>query len=729
MGYQRMIYANAKASVVAMGIVLSALVLSPTPASALCVNGGTGSVTVADSPAGQQNIGSNANCTVDAGGSISTVNILTDGILATDNNTITNNGRISTTNDFSAGILAFDSNTIMSDGTILTFGDFSPGIQVDDNNSITINGHVSTTGFASAGVDALDNNTIINNGNISTTNDFAGGIFAFDSNTIIGDGTISTFGDFAPGIQVDDNNSITINGRVSTTGFASVGIDAFDNNTITNNGSLSTSGDDANAIDANDGNVITNHGVVRTTGDRSDGLNANDNSTIVNTGTVSVSGVLSDAVDVDNNSTVINSGLLRSIRDNAIEFDGTNNNLVLLPGSIIIGGLEVDEPGNTLTVSRGLSLIYTFTDNVPTTINTFGAPIAVNGLRVAVLDSTVQAQRDEVLADLTNGIFNSVHARLNGAGGRAANGFSGIQADMAPIMQLGGGTRMNLATSDVTPGSTNTTSGFWAQAFGGVGDEDATALTPGFEHELVGGIAGVDGMIMPGIRLGAFGGAAHANLETDLETAKFVSDSHFVGFYASTNRNGWFAHVMLTAGQSDFDNSRDVLNNLVSTGTQTARANYDGTFISPEFTVGTASSLDVGFTIEPSVRARFAYLSVDGYSESGAADGLRVGDQKISLWQGRAQLAFVYTSETGRFAPRIGIEGRTSDNDAISAVLIGQAISFNPGGDDDEISGFIGATATSYFGRSVSAFVDGEIHRDDDGLARVETRAGVTVAF
>jgi len=87
------------------------------------------------------------------------------------------------------------------------------------------------------------------------------------------------------------------------------------------------------------------------------------------------------------------------------------------------------------------------------------------------------------------------------------------------------------------------------------------------------------------------------------------------------------------------------------------------------------------------------------------------------------------SSGVGTLSPRVGVEAWSSDNDKVSATLLGQAISFNPGGDDDEVTGFVGVTGTTNLGYGATAFVDGEIHAGEDGLARTEARGGVKVVF
>ena len=365
------------------------------------------------------------------------------------------------------------------------------------------------------------------------------------------------------------------------------------------------------------------------------------------------------------------------------------------------------------------------TPSLPNTIN-IGAPFAISGTQLAVLDTTAFAQQDELLADLTGGIFNSIHARLAGGGAASFNSVSAMQVGMSPMML--GGAMMNLGAAESATEAPQATPGVWADVFGGLRNDDATATTFASDTQYFGGVAGIDGRLMPGVLVGAFGGAARSTLDVALNGEAIEADSFFGGGYASFRGNRSFAHVMITAGTSDYDSNRRIANNLVAGGLETASASYDGAFISPEVTIGT--TLEVGgFTIEPSARGRYAFLSLDGYTETGSAANLTVGDQDVSLWLGRMQIAFPFATEQVTFAPRVGVEAWTSDNDNVSAVLLGQAIAFAPGGDDSQVTGFIGATATTRLSASASAFLDGEVHAGDDGLTRSEARAGVKVNF
>lgn len=522
---------------------------------------------------------------------------------------------------------------------------------------------------------------------------------------------------------VEEGASIVVNAPVAR------GIDAVTGNTIVNNGLVAVTGNDSTGISVRDvGNTVTNTGTVTASGISANGIFVFNNNTVTNTGTISVSGDFSRGIIADDGNTIVNSGLIHAPDSEAIVFRGAGNSLVLQPGSVIVGQLSFSA-NNALTVGNGMSLVYTFSNQLPGTINANGAPVVVNGNQVAVLDTTTLSKTDEMIADLSGGIFNSVHARLNGAaGGAPANGFSGFGLGASPSMQLGGGSMMNLSSNDVSPSTSDSRSAFWAQAFGGVRDDAGDATTMASDHRLTGGIGGIDGMVLPGLRLGAFGGGAHADVKTKLNTQDLSNESYFGGLYASMQRRSWFAHVILTAGRSDYETSRVVGNNTVAAGLQTATASFDGTFVSPQVTLGTSFRIG-GIEIEPSVRGSYVNLSVDGYSETGAADALSIGEQDISLWQGRAQIALPMRSAAGVFAPRFGVEGWSSDNDTVSAVLIGRAVSFDPGGSSDQITGFFGATASTQLGANVSAFIDGEVHAGDDGFLHSEARAGLTARF
>ncbi len=261
--------------------------------------------------------------------------------------------------------------------------------------------------------------------------------------TVLPDATVSA--NFAEGIRLNSNdNTITNNGTISTTD--GTGIYARARNTIVNSGTISTTGLGANGILVQDpGNTIINSGTISTTGNGAYAINLADNSnTVVNSGTILTAGNGATGINASSpDSTITNSGLIQVTgSSDAIRLGSAHSTLNLQPGSVIIGGLNFTT-GNALTVDNGLSVALTFNNKLPATITTSGAPFAVSGNQVAVVDPTAFSQQDEMLADLTSGIFNSIHARLTGTAASSSAGFAG--------MQLGAGSMMHLGSTDHQP--------------------------------------------------------------------------------------------------------------------------------------------------------------------------------------------------------------------------------------------------------------------------------------
>lgn len=541
-----------------------------------------------------------------------------------------------------------------------------------------------------------DNSSVVNSGDVGV------GILTFGAssgivNTGLGGSVVSTAGKYSPIF-----NSGYVGSWLETKG---------DNSDVINTGSIgrvSTRGSDSK---------IFNHGSVAT-GITTRGANAD----ITNSGTAQT--ITTDG----DHSSVTNFGSVGAgSTADGIYITGLDPTLTLLSGSVIQGALDLSGAGTrTLNIGPGLSIAYTF-DNGPSVINTEGAPYAHVGNQVVVVDKAGTAplgQTDDMLADLTGGVFNAVHSRLSHSGSRHQS--ASVTSVMGGKMSLG----MPVSPLDDTPASPSVSykATAWGQAFGAysrqkIGSANATAV-----HNFSGGIMGIDRWVAPGLRIGGFGGGTQGDLKTPFNVHDVDTESYFGGAYASFTRRDWFARVLITAGRSTYESERDVANNLVTGGMQTASASYGGTFVSPELAIGTSWTLG-RFAIEPSARVRYAHMSLGGYTETGALGNFTVADRDVSLWLGRAQLAVPIATDWGTFAPRIGIEAWSSDNGAISASLLGQAVSFDPGGSDHEATGFVGSTTTAKLAGNVSLFFDNEVHFAGHGLARAESRASLKIRF
>jgi hypothetical protein len=192
--------------------------------------------------------------------------------------------------------------------------------------------------------------------------------------------------------------------------------------------------------------------------------------------------------------------------------------------------------------------------------------------------------------------------------------------------------------------------------------------------------------------------------------------------------------MAVTLGYADYDRERMVANNLVAGGLQTASADYDGWFVSPELTL-TRPFWPAGFRLEKSVTLRYAGLFLDGFTETGAAAPLTVKDRDIHVGQARAQIAMPLTHSNddggqSRLLLKGGIEARTQFGDRdVSGTLLAQSIVFNPGGEERVIGGFAGLSAEHITanGMVFHATIEGLI--EDDDSTQVSGKAGVKFRF
>lgn len=613
------------------------------------------------------------------------------GIAAWDNNTVSNSGTIITNGISADGINGRDNNRLGNRGTIITYGDDSYGMAGRYNNFIANQGAITTSGVDGYGIYTWDNNSVTNNGRITTSGYNGDGMDTGDGNTIINNGTITTSGDIADGIDSNDGNTIINNGTVSISGDSDMfgeasGIEGDNNNTIINNGFIRTSGDLSPGILTIDGdnNSITNNSTITTTGDESDGIVVRDDSVVVNTGTIRVSGFDSWAVYAENGNTITNSGTLISIQSNAILLDGDYNSVNLLGDSVIQGYIELTEATNSFNYGNGLNTALTFTGNLPGTINTHGMPYAISGMLVATVDTTGFAMEDEIVTDISDCGHNGIGLRLDRVRSAA-----------------GGGT--------------------WGNLCGNLRQQQDSGTAVKANHLLGGIVFGRDQSLTSGRRLGWMLGLSTSRVEVQYDAQEIDIKSLFGGIYGGRSFTGGnFIDMSLLAGYADHNSDRHVVNNLVSGGLQTARADYDGYFISPGIRIGTNTQW-FGHRLQPSLDIRYAGMHLEGYRESGSASDVTADDRTLHTLSARAKLSFfsefqVDNGRTLRQESYIGLAGRTNlGKDDADIELLGNNIEFDYGGTDSSlglIAGFNATLGGKEGGERIVAGFDGQLDRD-----------------
>ncbi len=690
-------------------LAVAASIVTMIPASAACPPG----VTPGESPAGPQTIGSGSECTVEQGASIETTGDDEDGIHSVDGNTIVNHGAITTTGSEARGIFAEEDNTIVNHGLVSTTGAAS-GIEVYDGNSIINHGTVSTAWEYREAILAEDDNTIVNHGIVSTTGSEATAVQVSDDNILTNTGLITTTGDDAFGIQASSGNVITNSGAIRVTG---IGIDAWYDNTIINTGLIEIT-DIRTAVDVYDGNTITNSGTIRTTANYSWGIAADDDNVINNSGLIATVGESSDALTVLSGNTINNSGAIVADGPDsvAVSLRQGKNTLNLLQGSRIVGLIEFRETrpeeeeeneyaDNSVTLGRGENWLMSFNEDprLSNSLDTSGAPTAFlnGGLTVATFDAaaTVFGAEADALSDLTNTINATLHHRLTAG---------------------------------------NPTTYLWAQGFGAKrnGGEDD-------DNSLAGGMAGFSTPLSSFARGGLFAGYVDGSIESGSagsvgdNSQRHVIDqqSWFAGAYGRAFWGQAFADVIVTAGETDNDSTRRILNNLALNGVEFARGSYDGWFVNPELTVGMEIPYGASSKLVPSASVGYAGLFLDGLTEAGSQATINLESRDIELINGRLQLEMRTSGETStgpwQTAVRAGVRGRSNiGDDSLSGVLaVTTAFDVALESGDDAVAGFVGGDLTFSVWPGSQVFAGGEAALEDGGDTVFTGRAGWALKF
>ena len=644
-------------------------------------------------------------------GTITTSGRDAHGILAVDASTrIENRGTIKTTGQLGNGMTSQgDNNQIINGGTISTAGNSGVGISSSGANANIRNSHtISTTGDFSVGIFSEGANDIIrNSGKIDTTGMEAYGIVANGPGAqITNSGVVFTTSMLADAIVSDEADArIDNRGAIITIGLLASGIRSEGAGAeIANSSVIVTSGMQAHAVYTTGDDVrITNSGTIATTGSRAQGIvSTGAGARIDNSGAIVVSGsqalaILSSGAD----SQVTNSGRIFSDQFTAITFFGAQDNvLTLKTGSVIGGAITFGGGADTLVVDRGISLVYTF-DKAPETLGAGGAPVAVSGARVAVLDPTTLAAEDVAFADLTGGISSAVTGRLSGL--RHTDGAK-------PHRDA------------------------WIQGFGGFREPTGGGAATETDSRVAGVVSGMDVPVSASARAGFFLGGSGGEIANGSNTQKTTIDSVFGGAYASTAFGSTAFDFVFTAGYSDYDRERQVGNNLAVGGIEQATAGYGGMFISPELTI-TQPVSPFGIRLEQVLTLRYAGLFLDGFSERGAADGFSTDDRDIHLGVVRAALALPFESRSadgayGRLTLSGGIEGRAQFGDGdFSGILLGQAIAFDTGSDDSAVAGFVGARGEHTTADGLTAFISFEGKVEDTGSHFASAYGGLMWRF
>ena len=126
----------------------------------------------------------------------------------------------------------------------------------------------------------------------------------------------------------------------------------------------------------------------------------------------------------------------------------------------------------------------------------------------------------------------------------------------------------------------------WARGFAGQRVQEADGVLPRTENQFFGGMLGADWQAGPDSALGLFGGGGETKSSLDLNAGETESTLVFGGAYARYRIANAFLHLTVQGGHSGNDTRRQINNNLVAGGIETATASFDGWYVSPEAHIG-----------------------------------------------------------------------------------------------------------------------------------------------
>ncbi len=768
--FHRMYFnAHARASLAALlALPLLCGVLPISRALAQCVTSGnditctnSGSVpsimaTTTNGNATTFNSGSVANSiqtsTID--GNATTTNSGSVGAAGILSSTIT--GNATTSNSGSVGAGGILSSTINGDATTTNSGSVAGNIL-----SATITGNATTTNSGSVGTSIT---TVTSNGDAAATNS---GSVGSDISTVTSTGNAATTNSGSVG---SDITTVTSVGNATATNSGSVGSDittvaTIGNATSTNSGSVGTnittvtSTGDATAT--NSGSVGTNITTVTSTGDAtatnsgSVGTNittvtSTGNATTFNSGFV---GTNVTNVTTIGNATVINRGF---IGDGVTDVTSIGiATLTNFAGSRIVGSINL--AGTTMALNFvGGNFLYTLNSLAGVTINTNGAPFAVSGNSVAVLDPTALALEDRSVMNFTGAVSSVLQDRfrgmpVSGGGVVSAMGFAGDPTGRIEAAHdaFSGIPSVSMAYSSAEARMSNARAMYtkapalgvpvydtvvWASGFGGERRQWEDGAIQSARDDAVGGAIGIDRQFTPDLRLGAFAGGGNSRLGVAFDLQKIDSDYVFGGGYGRWDRHNYYVDFALFAGGISSSSTRQVSNNTAINGLEIATASYHGWFISPDVTYGYRYFVgDNIFT--PKARVRYVGGSLDGYTEVGSAQGLTIGSRNLSDVEERLGVEFANirpvtiggTLKSSVEFSGIGLQ-RLGDN-TINAVLLAQNIAFTTPGRSQAFGGAISFGFDWRPKSNVSVYASVETTAMNDNSFSAVGKGGIAVGF
>ncbi len=177
----------------------------------------------------------------------------------------------------------------------------------------------------------------------------------------------------------------------------------------------------------------------------------------------------------------------------------------------------------------------------------------------------------------------------------------------------------------------------WVRAFGGAQFNDPYGTASGQRSYSGGAMFGYD-WHNEDWRVGGFAGLGRVRTNQTLASDYVTTDTVFGGVYGRRNL-GKFNLDATIAGGSLNEHTRRFVNN----GTEIARGDFNGYFVSPEAALGYNIDLGDGLMATPTGRFRYVGAFLNGYTETGSSQNVTYGSSFSNMLEERAEVRLTKT--------------------------------------------------------------------------------------
>lgn len=425
--------------------------------------------------------------------------------------------------------------------------------------------------------------------------------------------------------------------------------------------------------------------------------------TLTDGGTIKIAGV-----DAGEGGTIVDNNVGgTTVYDNTVLFSftsevRTNNELFLITKRELRARTATESNNGTTPAESIASAIDEFIDNAPSdnpiVVYLAQFPVAEQEARLFQL---VKDSLPEDSGSTGSSAISSADMVLDLIMGRLANG----------SLASSGGSASGVAAGEQFLGGTGNWA-VWGQASASYADYDPSIIN-GFESDTYAISGGIDGDVADDLRLGLSVFYSNTSVDETGAGANSAQDIEGIGalLYGTYRPEAFYVNGTLGAGFNEYESARNSLGGV-------NRADYDGTQIISSLELGKVFT-DGNWELSPHIGARFNYIDIDGYTETGPLP-TSIGSQSITSLRGLLGLSGRYThalEDGSKLIPEgyvRALQELADPGGAVTGTVVGGGTFISQSAARENLSYALGAGATYEMDGSLSLRVlyEGEYQED-----------------